>query len=119
MTKIKILENEMSGSARTMTDERGSMTNERGEAFFVGKDVTKALGCSKQLPPKNLKTPENSHQNLKNSHQGAEKRENSHQNSHQLPPEKDLLHQAFLCQYLCLQKPQEEKGRPSLRGKKF
>ena len=37
MTKIKILENEMSGSVRTMTDERG-------EAFFVGKDVAKVLG---------------------------------------------------------------------------
>ena len=57
MTKIKILENEMSGSVRTMTDERGEMTDERGEAFFVGKDVTKALGCSKKLPPKSEKLP--------------------------------------------------------------
>ena len=37
MTKIKILENEMSDSVRTMTDERG-------ESSFAGKDVAKALG---------------------------------------------------------------------------
>ena len=114
MTKIKIFNYDLSGSVRTMTNERGEMTNERGESSFAGKDVAKALGFSKTTPTKNLKTPENSHQNLKNSHQGAEKRENSHQNSHQLPLEKDLLHQAFLCQYLCLQKLQGEKGRPSL-----
>ena len=57
MTKIKILENEMSSSVRTMTDERGTMTNERGKSSFAGKDVAKALGCSKKLPPKNRKTP--------------------------------------------------------------
>ena len=43
MTKIKIFENDLSGSARTMTDERGTMTNERGESSFAGKDVAKAL----------------------------------------------------------------------------
>ena len=56
MTKIKILENEMSGSVRTMTDERGEMTNERGESSFVGKDVAKALVCSK---PSLLQNAEN------------------------------------------------------------
>ena len=56
MTKIKILENEMSGNVRTMTDERGTMTNERGEAFFVGKDVAKVLEYSK---PSLLQNTEN------------------------------------------------------------
>ena len=49
MTKIKILENEMSGSARTMTDERG-------ENSFAGKDVAKVLECSK---PSLLQNTEN------------------------------------------------------------
>ena len=38
-TEIKIFKNEMFGEVRTMT-------NEKGETFFVGKDVAKALGYS-------------------------------------------------------------------------
>ena len=36
-TNIQIFENEMFGKIRTLT-------NEKGETFFVGKDVAKALG---------------------------------------------------------------------------
>ena len=39
-TNIQIFENEMFGKIRTLT-------NEKGETFFVGKDVAKALGYSK------------------------------------------------------------------------
>ena len=42
----------MSSSVRTMTDERG-------EAFFVGKDVTKALGCSKTAMLQNAENQPN------------------------------------------------------------
>lgn len=52
MTKIKILENEMSGSVRTMTDERG-------ESSFLGKDVAKALECSKTAMPQNAENQTN------------------------------------------------------------
>ena len=38
-TEIKIFKNEMFGEVRTMT-------NEKGETFFVGKDVAQALGYS-------------------------------------------------------------------------
>ena len=37
MTQIKVFNHEMFGTVRTMT-------NEKGETFFVGKDVAKALG---------------------------------------------------------------------------
>lgn len=37
MEKIQTFKNEMFGEIRTMT-------NEKGETFFVGKDVAKALG---------------------------------------------------------------------------
>jgi hypothetical protein len=67
MTKIKIFKHDLSGSARTMTDERGTMTNERGEISFVGKDVAKALGFSTTTPTKKQK------------------------NSHQLPPKSEKL----------------------------
>ena len=40
MNGIQIFRNEMFGEIRTMTDEKG-------ETFFVGKDVAKALGYSK------------------------------------------------------------------------
>ena len=52
MTKIKILENEMSSSARTMTDERG-------EISFVGKDVAKALERSKTAMLQNAENQTN------------------------------------------------------------
>ena len=38
-TKIQIFRNEVFGEIRTLT-------NEKGETFFVGKDVAKALGYS-------------------------------------------------------------------------
>ena len=38
-TNIQIFKNEMFGEIRTMT-------NEKGETFFVGKDVAQALGYS-------------------------------------------------------------------------
>ena len=41
-TKIQIFRNEVFGEIRTLT-------NEKGETFFVGKDVAKALGYSKPL----------------------------------------------------------------------
>ena len=41
-TNIQIFNHEMFGAIRTMTDEKG-------ETFFVGKDVAKALGYSKPL----------------------------------------------------------------------
>ena len=41
-TNIQIFENEMFGKIRTLT-------NEKGETFFVGKDVAKALGYSQPL----------------------------------------------------------------------
>ena len=41
-TEIKIFKNEMFGEVRTMT-------NEKGETFFVGKDVAIALGYTKPL----------------------------------------------------------------------
>ena len=41
-TDIQIFKNEMFGEIRTMTDEKG-------ETFFVGKDVATALGYSKPL----------------------------------------------------------------------
>ena len=40
---IQIFKNEVFGEIRTMT-------NERGETFFVGKDVAEALGYSDQAP---------------------------------------------------------------------
>ena len=40
MTKIKIFKHDLSGSVSTMT-------NERGKISFAGKDVAKALECSK------------------------------------------------------------------------
>ena len=52
MTKIKIFENEMSDSVRTMTDERG-------ESSFAGKDVAKALGCSKTTMLQNAENQTN------------------------------------------------------------
>ena len=39
-TNIQIFNHEMFGEIRTMTDEKG-------ETFFVGKDVAKALGYAK------------------------------------------------------------------------
>ena len=39
-TKIQVFKNNMFGEVRTMT-------NERGETFFVGKDVAQALGYAK------------------------------------------------------------------------
>ena len=41
-TNIQIFNHEMFGDIRTMTDEKG-------ETFFVGKDVAKALGYAKPL----------------------------------------------------------------------
>ena len=41
-TNIQIFNHEMFGEIRTMTDEKG-------ETFFVGKDVAKALGYSNPL----------------------------------------------------------------------
>ena len=41
-TNIQIFNHEMFGDIRTMTDEKG-------ETFFVGKDVAKALGYSNPL----------------------------------------------------------------------
>ena len=40
MSKIQIFNHEMFGEIRTMTDERG-------ETFFVGKDIAEALGYAK------------------------------------------------------------------------
>ena len=39
-TNIQIFKNDMFGEVRTMT-------NEKGETFFVGKDVAQALGYAK------------------------------------------------------------------------
>ncbi len=52
MTKIKIFKHDLSGSVSTMT-------NERGKISFAGKDVAKALECSKTTMLQNTENQTN------------------------------------------------------------
>lgn len=52
MTKIKIFKHDLSGSVSTMT-------NERGKISFAGKDVAKALECSKTAMLQNAENQTN------------------------------------------------------------